>query len=554
MPPGARTDSKSLMNLTQTGSPTWVSNDPHQIRSNGPASSVSAGSSLPSTECAKRLGTERDATLVDVAGREALRRERRLEDPQARDRSPREIEDGGRRFPSSRQASPGGSNAAPRTRPGSTSPWLYSYIVSPGWISWTTRVHRVLVEKRTQATLRLFVDFLTRLWSGHVRSPSSESEGQDSSRGRKRAKPRHRRCCEHGSPRTASVRAISERDRLGCQRDDGRVPEQGLSSVRRNVNASGATASFVLDDSCPDALVDAGVGPTRSRSIEMPSNDAPNASPRRALCISRHSGGTVDTTGIVFVKRGRSTSSIQGAGAGASRCIAITEELFGRRALPFQTLNFPVGTEQHPHIDAFYFNSDPDGLHVRRMDRARGHGHGQRAALLLPGSHKLPLPRLDRDRASHGNRRGQRLGRPKSENNEGHGCKHSPLLPGPDRSIMASSRVRHDHKGQALIWAANLSRRRPAAKTRRRTRHSQVTHYYFEGCRHYRPYHDARATPSTAPIPSGFASRRRRQRSRRSGRSSRTRFPPDSKCARGRLAATTACSSSTGGRPAVSAG
>ena len=42
-------------------------------------------------------------------------------------------------------------------------------------------------------------------------------------------------------------------------------------------------------------------------------------------------------------------------------------------------------------------------------------------------------------------------------------------------------------KGQALIWAPNLLHGGAIQKDMDRTRHSQVTHYYFEGCRHYSP-------------------------------------------------------------------
>jgi hypothetical protein len=42
-------------------------------------------------------------------------------------------------------------------------------------------------------------------------------------------------------------------------------------------------------------------------------------------------------------------------------------------------------------------------------------------------------------------------------------------------------------KGQALIWSANLLHGGSAIKDRTRSRHSQVTHYFFEGCLYYTP-------------------------------------------------------------------
>jgi hypothetical protein len=49
--------------------------------------------------------------------------------------------------------------------------------------------------------------------------------------------------------------------------------------------------------------------------------------------------------------------------------------------------------------------------------------------------------------------------------------------------------------GDALIWAANLLHGGDPIKLKDSTRMSQVTHYYFEGCRFYTPLH--------SDIPSG---------------------------------------------------
>ena len=38
------------------------------------------------------------------------------------------------------------------------------------------------------------------------------------------------------------------------------------------------------------------------------------------------------------------------------------EQLFGRAALPFQTLNFPIGTRQRTHSDTVHFDSRPSGF------------------------------------------------------------------------------------------------------------------------------------------------------------------------------------------------
>jgi hypothetical protein len=42
-------------------------------------------------------------------------------------------------------------------------------------------------------------------------------------------------------------------------------------------------------------------------------------------------------------------------------------------------------------------------------------------------------------------------------------------------------------RGQALIWSANLLHGGSPIRDLKRSRHSQVTHYYFEGCSYFTP-------------------------------------------------------------------
>jgi hypothetical protein len=53
-----------------------------------------------------------------------------------------------------------------------------------------------------------------------------------------------------------------------------------------------------------------------------------------------------------------------------SRVTKILSDAFGRRAFSFQTLNFPVGSQQEPHSDSVQVDSGK--IHVRRMGCARG--------------------------------------------------------------------------------------------------------------------------------------------------------------------------------------
>jgi ectoine hydroxylase-related dioxygenase (phytanoyl-CoA dioxygenase family) len=166
----------------------------------------------------------------------------------------------------------------------------------------------------------------------------------------------------------------------------------------------------------------------------------------------------------------------------APKLLAMLEELYDRKPLALQTLNFPVGTEQRPHSDAMHFNSEPPGymcgiwVALEQMDVDNG------PLIYYPGSHKLPyrtmeeaVP-LDRndypDLDSYMAERSRRYEDYVAEQIEVHGLQ-------PQLATIG--------KGQALFWAANLVHGGSACNDRSRSRHSQVTHYFFEGCRYYYP-------------------------------------------------------------------
>lgn len=144
-------------------------------------------------------------------------------------------------------------------------------------------------------------------------------------------------------------------------------------------------------------------------------------------------------------------------------------KLYGRRAFPFQTLNFEIGTQQAPHSDTFHFNSTPArfmcGVWVALEDISPESG----PLVYYPGSHKLPI--LKRQEIS-GAKDYKDYERHIAGLIDAHGLQ-------PEYGLLK--------RGQALIWSANLihggSLRNDPALTRR----SQVTHYYFEDCAYHTP-------------------------------------------------------------------
>ena len=162
----------------------------------------------------------------------------------------------------------------------------------------------------------------------------------------------------------------------------------------------------------------------------------------------------------------------------------LLEMLYGRRAIPFQTLNFCVGTQQRGHADSIHFNCIPArymcGVWVALEDVSERNG----TLFYYPGSHKLP----DYDF----NTLGLRL--------------INTLKPGSAEAMTYQDYDRYEdfieqlmavhglervtlnaRKGTALIWATGLVHGGSAIREPGSSRWSQVTHYYFDDCIYYVP-------------------------------------------------------------------
>jgi hypothetical protein len=150
-----------------------------------------------------------------------------------------------------------------------------------------------------------------------------------------------------------------------------------------------------------------------------------------------------------------------------ARIREILELLYGRRPIPFQTLNFLRGSEQKTHSDAYRFHSYPKHfvcgvwLALEDIDDSNGPLH------YYPGSHRLP----DYDFL----------------------CPHKEQeVQDFVTEVIGSYGLVKERaylkRGQALIWAANLLHGGDPIGDPNSTRLSQVTHYYFEGCTYHTPF------------------------------------------------------------------
>jgi len=155
-----------------------------------------------------------------------------------------------------------------------------------------------------------------------------------------------------------------------------------------------------------------------------------------------------------------------------SRVLQVLKQLFGRRALAFQTLNFPVGTSQLVHSDTIHFNSIPSGYMAGVWVALEDIDENNGPLIYYPGSHLLHEFTM------------QDFGL-------GTGYDHYKAYEQAIQRVIADRNLQPEYgiirKGQALIWHANLLHGGAPRKDPSRTRHSQVTHYYFEGCRYYTP-------------------------------------------------------------------
>ncbi len=158
------------------------------------------------------------------------------------------------------------------------------------------------------------------------------------------------------------------------------------------------------------------------------------------------------------------------------RVLSVLRTLYRREPIPMQTLNFGRGSEQRAHSDAMHFDSVPHGfmcgvwLALEDVDEDNG------PLEYYPGSHRLPL--LDH----------LALGITGSEQRgyEHYGA-YEELVQTLVRELKLERRVLRIPRGRAIIWAANLLHGGSPIKDPGRSRHSQVTHYYFDGCLYYQP-------------------------------------------------------------------
>ncbi len=160
----------------------------------------------------------------------------------------------------------------------------------------------------------------------------------------------------------------------------------------------------------------------------------------------------------------------------APKVLSLLKVLYQREPIPFQTLSFYKGSQQKTHSDTIHFHSVPArfmcGVWValEDVDSQNGPLH------YYPKSQKLPIFDLHDIGLNSYNREWQEF---------------YPLYENFIEALAVSQGLEKVdvslRKGQAIIWSANLLHGGSPILDYNRTRHSQVTHYFFSDCMYYTP-------------------------------------------------------------------
>jgi len=149
--------------------------------------------------------------------------------------------------------------------------------------------------------------------------------------------------------------------------------------------------------------------------------------------------------------------------------------LYGRKPLPFQTINFIKGSNQPIHSDAIHFHTVPNNWVAACWVALEDVDENNGTLVYCPKSHKLPIfdfKSINLSPTKYGEQ---------SENYK----KYEEFIEQVIESSGFDKVPLVAKKGQALIWSANLLHGGLKVKDKNRTRWSQATHYYFEGCEKY---------------------------------------------------------------------
>jgi hypothetical protein len=151
------------------------------------------------------------------------------------------------------------------------------------------------------------------------------------------------------------------------------------------------------------------------------------------------------------------------------------EFLYNKKPVPFQTINFLKGSNQPLHQDSIHFYTQPERWMVGTWTALEDMSELNGPLNIVPGSHKY----------THYNFQNLNLPVVEFGNQFENYSEYENFLIHLVETMGQSKKKWIGKKGQTLIWASNLLHGGAEIMDKNLTRHSQATHFYFEGCNHY---------------------------------------------------------------------
>mmetsp|Transcript_6571 Transcript_6571/g.8677 ORF Transcript_6571/g.8677 Transcript_6571/m.8677 type:complete len:392 (+) Transcript_6571:28-1203(+) len=153
----------------------------------------------------------------------------------------------------------------------------------------------------------------------------------------------------------------------------------------------------------------------------------------------------------------------------------------GRRAFPFQTLNFKVGTQQGFHSDLTFFDTQPRTLMAAAWVALEDTNPNNGPLKFVPKSHRYGIW----DFNDIGLPYKYDIGDSEESRSKADGPYYIELAKIIKKMGFKTKLADNIKRGQTFIWAAALVHGGAPVKNSSLTRMSQVSHYFFEGSSYY---------------------------------------------------------------------
>ena len=176
------------------------------------------------------------------------------------------------------------------------------------------------------------------------------------------------------------------------------------------------------------------------------------------------------TLGNKVMFANKKSSLIQGI-ANQKSITYILSFILGRKVIPFQTINFITGSQQHAHSDFIHMTTYPVGYLIAIWIALEDIDETSGPLSYYPGSHKLPYV------LNHDYERGGNLFTVGADSNY---LKYEEKIGEIVKTTHLPKKIFTAKKGDVLVWHANLLHGGEKITNPNKTRKSMVVHYFAE--------------------------------------------------------------------------